>query len=132
MRTAGTQYRRTRRQCLDLFHRAKDRQRFAFHLGTNGLQRHRRKLAHVRHQILAVAGNAQGLHMFFDKILKLLHYKDLFNSGGKLADQIIGERIAPAQLQDRGFGEDLFHILIGDAVGDDAQLLIAPFDPVQR
>ena len=70
--------------------------------------------------------------MFFDKILKLLHYKDLFNHGGKLADQIIGERIAPAQFQDRGFGEDLFHILIGDAVGDDAQLLIAPFDPVQR
>ena len=71
--------------------------------------------------------------MGLDEVVQLLHHIDLLALGGKVPDKLFGKGPHQAQLQivDR-VPHGLFHILVGGARGDDADLGAVVLDPVQR
>ena len=63
--------------------------------------------------------------MFFQNGIGFFDHHHFIHRGGKLPDQIIGERERPAQLEDRGIREQFPAMKRRDSAGDDPQLFIA-------
>jgi len=130
MRTARTQHRRTGRQVFGIFRFRYRGNCPAFHFGPAGFQRGDGQLANIGNHIVPFARNAQGFDVFFEEVVQLFDNQKIFDAGGKLPDQFIRIRIRKAQLQHGRFRPDLTDILIDDAMGNDTQRFVAPFDTV--
>ena len=74
-------------------------------------------------QFLAHALNAGGADLLLHDGLQLLNDIELPHPGGKITDEIHGQRIGKTQLQERGvLRKHLFGVLIGHGGGNDAHL----------
>ena len=57
--------------------------------------------------------------------------RQVFDVGGKIANQSLRQRMDPAELEDIRFGEDFARILVSDPRSDDADLPGTGFDAVE-
>ena len=90
------------------------------------------QLVHDAGEFLAHAVDAGGLDLVLHEGLQLFDDVQLLHLGGEVADQVHGQRIGQAQLQEGGtLGEHFLGVLIGDGGGDDAHLAVAQFQLVQ-
>jgi len=77
------------------------------------------ELADRREGVLAVAGDAPGPHLGLDDRVELLDDVEGLDGRREVADQLLGQRVDDAQLEDRGVRQHLAHVAVGDAAGDD-------------
>ena len=70
--------------------------------------------------------------MFLEDILVLLDDDEAVDRGREIADERVGVGPREAELEDRGFGEGLAHVAVGEPLGYDAELLVARLYFVQR
>ena len=97
------------------------------------LQKLRIQLVELSGQFLADAVDAGGLDLVFHEAVELLNDIELFDLGGKLADEIHGQRIGEAQLEERGVRrEGVLGVFIGDGGGNDADLAAIEIHAVER
>ena len=91
------------------------------------------ELIHVADQGFADTVNAGGLDLLLHEALQLLNDIEFLHPGGKIADQIHGQGIGEAELQEGGvLGEDIFGILIGNGGRDDTRFRPLQLHAVQR
>ncbi len=81
---------------------------------------------------LALDGDAHQADALFDERIQLFDDDQPLHPVGKLADRALGQGIGHPQLEERGLGEHLPGVLVGHAVGDDAQAGVAHLDLVVR
>ena len=90
------------------------------------------QLIQLAGQLLADALDTGGLDLVLHERIKLLDDIQLLHLPGEVADQIHGQGVGQAQLQEgRTLGEHLLGVLIADGRGDDAHLAVAQFHLVQ-
>ena len=90
------------------------------------------QLVQLAGELLAGAGDAGGLDLILHERIQLLDDVQLLHLTGEVADQIHGQGIGQAQLQEgRALRENLLGVLIADGGGDDAHLAVAQLHLVQ-
>ena len=90
------------------------------------------QLIQLAGQFLADAVDAGGLDLVLHEGVQLLDDVELLHLLGEVADQVHGQRIGQAQLQEgRALGEHLLGVLVADGGGDDANLAVAQLHLVQ-
>ena len=127
MRTAGTECRGTGNRLYGQFfhNRLFTKEHF---LQTLGIE-----LIHVADKGLADAVDSSRLDLLLHEALQFLNDVECLHFGGKLPDQVHGQRIGKAELQERGIcREDVLRILISDGGGDDAGFCPLKLHPIQR
>ena len=90
------------------------------------------QLIHVADELLADAGNAGSLDLFFHEAVQLFDNVELLHLGGEVPDQIHGKGVGQTQLQEGGsLGEGVLGVVVGDGGRDDADLAVAQLHLVQ-
>ena len=127
---ARAENRRTRRQRGVRLHdlRLRDvlQQLMAEVLQAIGIQLH-----HVELGLVALHLDAERLDLVLEERVEFLDHKHVAHRLRELLHEVRRERVRPAELQHRELGEDLLHVLVRDAGGDDADLLLARLDAVE-
>ena len=90
----------------------------------------RQQFAADGENVLAARGDAHSPDLLLDEGVKLLDHDDVAHAVRELPDQLLRQGVAHAELEDGGFGEDLLHVFVDDAPGDEAVFAVAPFDAV--
>ncbi len=90
------------------------------------------QLIQLAGELLADAVDAGGLDLILHEALQLLDHVELLHLGGEVADQVHGQGIGQAQLQEGGIlREGVLGVVVGDGGGDDADLRAVHLHAVQ-
>ena len=90
------------------------------------------QLIHIARELLAHAVDTGGLDLLLHEGVQLLDNIELLHLGGEIPDQIHGQGIGQAQLQEGStLREHLLGVLVADGGGDNAYLAVAQLDLVE-
>ena len=93
----------------------------------HGGQARRRQLADAGHQAPALAGDAQGPDVLLEDVVQLLDDEHLLArpaANSRISSS--GNGMAQPSFSTEAPGQHLPHVLVGDALGDDAEAAVAP------